>query len=52
MARLARWVVPGLPQHVTQRGNRRRRTFFGDDRRVKVEVDPIQLAWMVNWIEC
>ena len=34
MPRLARVVVPGLPHHVTQRGNRRQRTFFrdGDDR--------------------
>src|SRR5438093_13691953 len=31
MARLARLVVPGLPQHVTQRGNGRARTFFEDD---------------------
>jgi len=30
MARLARVVVPGIPHHVTQRGNRRERTFFGD----------------------
>lgn len=30
MARLARIVVPGLPHHVTQRGNGRARTFFGD----------------------
>ena len=30
MARLARIVVPGLPHHVTQRGNRRERTFFED----------------------
>lgn len=28
MARLARVVVPGLPHHVTQRGNRRGPTFF------------------------
>jgi putative transposase len=28
MARLARLVVPGLPHHVTQRGNRRQQTFF------------------------
>jgi putative transposase len=28
MARLARLVVPGLPHHVTQRGNRRHKTFF------------------------
>ncbi len=31
MARLARVVVPGLPHHVTQGGNRRERVFFGDD---------------------
>jgi putative transposase len=31
MARLARLVVPGLPHHVTQRGNGRARTFFEDD---------------------
>jgi putative transposase len=30
MARLARLVVPGIPHHVTQRGNRRERTFFED----------------------
>ncbi len=30
MARLARVVVPGLPHHVTQRGNRRQQTFFND----------------------
>jgi putative transposase len=30
MARLARFVVPGLPHHVTQRGNGRARTFFSD----------------------
>jgi putative transposase len=31
MARLARVVVPGLAHHLTQRGNRRQRTFFSDD---------------------
>jgi putative transposase len=30
MARLARLVVPGLPHHVTQRGNGRAQTFFRD----------------------
>ncbi len=29
MARMARFVAPGLPHHVTQRGNRRQPTFFG-----------------------
>jgi putative transposase len=28
MPRVARLVVPGLPHHVTQRGNRRQKTFF------------------------
>jgi putative transposase len=30
MARLARLVIPGLPHHITQRGNRRQQTFFND----------------------
>jgi len=30
MARLARVVAPGLPHHVTQRGNRRQEVFFSD----------------------
>ena len=28
MARLARYVIPGIPHHVTQRGNGRQQTFF------------------------
>ena len=31
MARLARVVIPGMPHHVTQRGNRRQPTFFHED---------------------
>jgi hypothetical protein len=31
MARLARVVIPGVPHHVTQRGNRRQATFFSDE---------------------
>jgi putative transposase len=31
MARLARIVLPGLPHHVTQRGNRREQIFFSDN---------------------
>lgn len=30
MARLPRLVLPGIPHHVTQRGNRREKTFFED----------------------
>jgi putative transposase len=31
MARIARVVAPGIPHHVTQRGNRRQQTFFHDE---------------------
>ena len=30
MARIARIVAPGYPHHITQRGNRRQRTFFNE----------------------
>ena len=30
MARLSRVVIPGVPHHVTQRGNGRQPTFFED----------------------
>ena len=30
MARLPRRVLPGIPHHITQRGNRRERAFFED----------------------
>jgi putative transposase len=33
MARIARVVVPDLPHHVVQRGNRRQEVFFSDDDR-------------------
>ncbi len=31
MARIAGIVIPNYPHHVTQRGNRRQKTFFSDD---------------------
>jgi hypothetical protein len=31
MTRIARIVVPGLPHHVTQRGNRGEQIFFAPD---------------------
>jgi putative transposase len=37
MARIARIVVPSLPHHVTQRGNRREPVFF--------EADDYRLYW-------
>lgn len=33
MARIARLVVPGIPHHIVQRGNRRQDVFFNDDDR-------------------
>jgi putative transposase len=30
MARIARIVIPGLPHHITHRGNRRDQVFFDD----------------------
>ncbi len=39
MPRVARIVLPGLPHHVTQRGNNRQDVFFvDDDRRVYLEL--------------
>lgn len=39
MARMARAVVPGLPHHITQRGNRRQDVFFNDaDRTVYIDL--------------
>ena len=43
MARLARVIAPGCPHHVTQRGNRRQRTFFRD------EDYEAYLALMAEW---
>jgi putative transposase len=31
VARIARVIAPGHPHHITQRGNRRQQTFFGDE---------------------
>jgi putative transposase len=31
MVRIARVVGPGIPHHITQRGNRRQQTFFSED---------------------
>jgi putative transposase len=55
MARLARLVIPGLPYHVTQRGNRRGTTFFEDDDfRVYRELlaDAARAAGARVWAYC
>jgi len=31
MARITRVVAEGMPHHITQRGNRRQKTFFSDE---------------------
>ena len=39
MARLPRIVVPGVPHHVTQRGNRRQRVFLEEgDYRLYIDL--------------
>lgn len=39
MARIARVVAPGMPHHITQRGNRRQRTFFsGEDYAAYIDL--------------
>lgn len=47
MVRIARVVIPGYPHHVTQRGNRRQRTFFcEDDYRAYREL---MAEWCGRW---
>ncbi len=55
MPRIARVVVPGLPHHVTQRGNRRLPTFFCDDdykRYIRIMAE-LCSQWSVEiWAYC
>jgi len=44
MARLARMVIPGVPHHVTQRGNRRDRIFLeAGDEQIYLDLMSAQL---------
>lgn len=55
MSRTPRVVVPGLPHHVTQRGNRRERVFFGDgDYRyyLKLITAAAEVAGVELWSYC
>ncbi len=55
MARMPRLVVPGYPHHVTQRGNRRMKTFFGDrDYKYYLELfsDTKEEAGIEVWAYC
>ncbi len=55
MARLPRLVLPGIPHHVTQRGNRRERTFFEDgdyDLYLDLLKDAAERARAEIWSYC
>jgi putative transposase len=55
MARLSRVVIPGVPHHVTQRGNRRERTFFEDgDYQLYLDLlaDAARAAGVEVWSYC
>ena len=55
MARLPHLVLPGVPHHVTQRGNRRERTFFEDgDYAFYLDLlaDGAQRAGVAIWSYC
>lgn len=55
MARIARIVVPGVPHHLTQRGNRRQLTFFKDkDYEVYLDllVEGCRKANVQIWAYC
>ena len=55
MARLPRIVLPGIPHHVTQRGNRREQTFFEDgDYELYLDLlsEAAARAQVVIWSYC
>jgi putative transposase len=47
MARIARVVAPGVPHHITQRGNRRLRTFFHEED--YLEYLKLMAHWCSHW---
>jgi len=55
MPRAARIVVPGVPHHVTQRGNRRQPTFFRPDDYViyrKIAAEVFRESGVEVWAYC
>lgn len=55
MARMARLVVPNYPHHVTQRGNRRQRTFFSEgdyQTYLKILANAKRKASLEVWAYC
>lgn len=51
MARLARIVVPAVPHHVTQRGNRRQEVFFSDEDYAQYR-DLVAAAFAEHRVSC
>ncbi|MFO1034834.1 MAG: transposase [Hyphomicrobiales bacterium] len=55
MSRIARLVVPGLPHHVTQRGNGRQKVFFTEEDYalyLRLLVDNCKAAGVACWAFC
>ena len=55
MARIARIVIPGMPHHITQRGNRRMQTFFSDDdykKSLTLMADSRRRYGVDVWVYC
>jgi putative transposase len=55
MPRIARLVVPGMPHHIIQRGNRRQKVFFKDeDKKIYLEILKVQCLrfGVVIWSYC
>ena len=55
MPRLARLVIPGVPHHITQRGNRRQRVFFSNDDKalyIKILKDQGAKKGLQFWSYC
>ena len=55
MARMRRAVIPGFPHHITQRGNRRQRTFFeleDYDRYLELMADRCSRFGVEIWAFC
>ena len=55
MPRMARIVIPGVPHHVTQRGNRRQPTFFSRDDYIayrKIAAEAFRAAQVEIWAYC
>jgi putative transposase len=55
MARIARIVVPNIPHHITQRGNRSQKVFFSDRDKsyyIKLLHENAQKAGLTFWAYC